>query len=74
MAVIGPLSWPLACLERRHLATGLAIKANKLMDNAFEEAPSPGHHRQSTIAPKRRSREACRRGASMLVCIYIERE
>ena len=35
MAVIGPLSWSLACLEYHHLpATGSAIEANTLMNNA----------------------------------------
>ena len=47
MAIIEPLSWPLACLEHHHLATGSAIGANKLMDDAFEEVPSLSHHRRS---------------------------
>ena len=57
MAVIGPLSWPFACLEHHLLATGLAIGANKLIDNTFEEAPSPSHHHQSAVAraPEQRS-------------------
>ena len=45
MVVIGQLSWPLACLEHHRLVTGVAIGANKLMNNAFEEAPSQSPHR-----------------------------
>ena len=41
----------MTCLEQHHLAT------NELMDNAFEEAPLPSHHRRSAVAlaPEQRS-------------------
>ena len=75
MAVIGPLSWSLACLEYHHLpATGSAIEANTLINNAFEEGPSPSHRRRATVAeapavaPKHWSREARQRQASLLQC------
>ena len=47
----------MTCLEHHHLATGSAIGENELMDNAFEEAPSPSHHRRSAVAlaPEQRS-------------------
>ena len=39
----------MACLEHHHLATGLAIGENKLMDNAFQESPSPAPEQLSLL-------------------------
>ena len=75
MAVDGPLSWSLACLGlKHHHYWWVSLGANKLMDNAFEEALLPNHRRRSAVTwtplPVRWSREAHRRRASMLVYLY----
>ena len=61
----------MTCLEHHHLATGSAIGENELMDNAFEEAPSPSHHRRSAVAlaPEQRSPPK----AGFTASIYIKR-
>ena len=66
----------MTCLEHHHLATGSAIGENELMDNAFEEAPSPSHHRRSAVAlaPEQRSPPKAGFYASLSYLIYINKE
>ena len=61
----------MACLEHHHLATGLAIGENKLMDNAFQESPSPSQCRRSAVAPAPEQLSLLKAGFFASIYIYV---